>query len=105
MPPPTKEHPSETSHCQLTVLFHTHTHTHATTITVGEYLRLMQIGTDLTKVKKSKRYERVYHLDEDLLGFSWNSRSKRVAKARSEGWLFRDSAVEWHVWLLSAVSG
>ena len=45
---------------------------------------MMQIGTDLIKVKKSKNYPRVYHLDEDLLSFSWKSRSKRVAKARSE---------------------
>ncbi len=52
----------------------------------------MQVGTDLTKVKKSKGYERVYRLDDDLLGISWNSRSKRIAKARSRS----TSSHSWH---------
>ena len=44
----------------------------------------MQVGTDLTKLRKSKTYGRVYRLEEDLLGVSWNSRSKKGNKARSK---------------------
>ena len=63
---------------------HSHTHTHHTHhSTDGEFLRLMQVGTDLTKIKK-KGYPRIYRLDNDLLGITWNSRSKRATKARSK---------------------
>ena len=52
-------------------------------LTVGEYLQLMQAGTDLQKVRKSKTYPRIYKLDPDLLSISWNSRHKRGNRARS----------------------
>ena len=48
-----------------------------------EFLRLMQIGTNLTKIKK-KNYSRIYHLDNDLFGVTWHSRFKSSTKARSE---------------------
>lgn len=51
---------------------------------VGEYLQMMQIGTDFQKVRKSKTYPRIYKLDSDLLGIVWNSRIKKGSKARSK---------------------
>lgn len=45
---------------------------------------MMQAGTDLQKVRKSKTYRRIYRLDSDLLSISWNSRSKKGNKARSK---------------------
>ena len=58
---------------------------------VGQYLQLLQAGTDLQKVRKSKSYPRIYKLESDLLGISWNSRSKRSNRAKSEwvvaGWV------------------
>ena len=62
---------------------HPHTSTHPIPHTDGEFLRLMQIGTDLTKIKK-KSYARIFRLEDDLLGITWNSRSKRSTKARSK---------------------
>ena len=75
------------AHSCTHTLTHTHTHTthhsHTHHSTDGEFLRLMQVGTDLFKIKK-KTYPRIYRLDNDLLGITWNSRSKRSTKARSK---------------------
>lgn len=73
-------HPPTPPH---TLFLHPHTSTHPTPHTDGEFLRLMQIGTDLTKIKK-KSYARIFRLEDDLLGITWNSRSKRSTKARSK---------------------
>ena len=45
---------------------------------------MMLAGSDLVKVRKSKVYPRIYKLEGDLLGITWNSRSKKGNKARSE---------------------
>ena len=75
---------THTAHPHHSHLHHSNPHhSHLHHSTDGEFLRLMQVGTDLTKVKK-KGYPRVYRLDDDLLGITWNSRSKRSTKARSK---------------------
>ena len=50
----------------------------------GQFLRQLKVGSDLIKVKKSKTFPRVYHLEEDLQWISWNSHNKKANKARSK---------------------
>ncbi|XP_064396880.1 1-phosphatidylinositol 4,5-bisphosphate phosphodiesterase delta-1-like isoform X2 [Halichondria panicea] len=48
----------------------------------GSYIRLCQVGSDMTKVKKSKGFPRQYKLEKDLLSIVWDSKHKALSKAK-----------------------
>ena len=52
--------------------------------TDGSYIRLCQVGSDMTKVKKSKGFPRQYKLEKDLLSIVWDSKHKALSKAKSK---------------------